>query len=358
MPGHLCFSAGFRSVTLDLGFFDIDSFGPSSQVAWLRRAVSGLQAPAIGGGYFFALMDRYAVFVDAGSLLSFVANECTGEQHRRRIRIDPDQFIRALIDWSNEVVGLPLLRLYWYDGAMDVPTREHRAIAAMDDVKLRLGRVVQGKQKGVDALLYSDLIELIEHRAVVTVLIIASDGDFVEAVERCQRRGLRVELAAVAPQSVEISGELRNAVDALRTIPMDLLRPFVSVVPVAAVAASASPPAGSGTVNKSAAGSSGSPKEAIMSRDPDVAREAQLTIDVDALVTQLATAARDLLDPAAAIALMQDFPAIPHDRFGEMMTKSSALVGARLSDGLKQRLKTNWRAAFKARNEELKRQTL
>ncbi len=43
---------------------------------------------------------------------------------------------------ASESCGLPLLRTYWYDGAKDgIPTADHQRIAALPNLKLRLGRI-------------------------------------------------------------------------------------------------------------------------------------------------------------------------------------------------------------------------
>lgn len=40
--------------------------------------------------------------------------------------------------------------MYWYDGAVDaVPTADQQMIAALPKIKLRLGRITGGRQKGV-----------------------------------------------------------------------------------------------------------------------------------------------------------------------------------------------------------------
>jgi hypothetical protein len=46
-----------------------------------------------------------------------------------------------------------------------LPTADQTAIAEFPDVKLRLGRMVGGRQKGVDALLLLDLVKLASNRA-------------------------------------------------------------------------------------------------------------------------------------------------------------------------------------------------
>lgn len=93
-----------------------------------------------------------------------------------------------------------LLRIYWYDGAISqVLSPEHRKIADTDNVKLRLGAVSPfGKQKGVDSLLVTDLIELARNRAISDVVILSGDEDIRIGVQIAQSYGVRVHLIGIA----------------------------------------------------------------------------------------------------------------------------------------------------------------
>ena len=56
---------------------------------------------------------------------------------------------------------MPVLRVYWYDAAPNgIPLADHLLIAQLANVKLRLGRLSGGKQKGVDSLIVRDLMTL------------------------------------------------------------------------------------------------------------------------------------------------------------------------------------------------------
>ena len=73
--------------------------------------------------------------------------------------------------------GAPTLRLYWYDAAKDgIRTAEQLKIAELPQVKLRLGRLnSQRQQKGVDALIYRDMITLAQNRAVTQMVLVSGD---------------------------------------------------------------------------------------------------------------------------------------------------------------------------------------
>jgi len=52
-------------------------------------------------------------------------------------------------DTCRQSADAPILRTYWYDAAQDgIPTSEQLVIASLPFVKLRLGRLSGGHQKG------------------------------------------------------------------------------------------------------------------------------------------------------------------------------------------------------------------
>ena len=62
-------------------------------------------------------MDRVAIFVDAGYLFAQGSKEISGRQLRRgETSLDHQALIRALKAFAEKISGLPLLRIYWYDG--------------------------------------------------------------------------------------------------------------------------------------------------------------------------------------------------------------------------------------------------
>ena len=145
-------------------------------------------------------MDRFAVFVDAGYLYAEGGKLCCGSWERGAIRLDVLAASRLIADRSREECHLPLLRTYWYDGAKDgIPTSDHQQVAALPSVKLRLGRIdVRGRQKGVDALIFRDLMTLARERAISDAFLLAGDEDLREGVKAAQDMGVRVVLIGVA----------------------------------------------------------------------------------------------------------------------------------------------------------------
>jgi uncharacterized LabA/DUF88 family protein len=83
------------------------------------------------------------------------------------------------------------------------PTAQHLDIAYLPGVKLRLGRLTKGKQKGVDSRIVRDLIILSEERAVAVAYLVGGDEDLREGVSEAQERGVRVVLVGVEPPSTQ-----------------------------------------------------------------------------------------------------------------------------------------------------------
>ena len=153
-------------------------------------------------------MDRCAVFVDAGYLYAEGGKLSGIGPSRRNVRLDALRANEFLVGLATTACRLPVLRTYWYDGARDrIPTAEHQAISDLPNVKLRLGRLNQRhQQKGVDALIYHDLMTLARERAVSAAYLLSGDEDLREGVRAAQEIGVRVTLVGIrTPSGTRIS---------------------------------------------------------------------------------------------------------------------------------------------------------
>ncbi len=169
------------------------------------------------------------MFVDAGYLLSAGAWAAVGSWRRAETRAR----IPELLAWLKaEAVasseGRELLRVYWYDAApRREPEAQHREVARQPDTKIRLGSLNRfGQQKGVDALLLADMLDLAASRTLDTVMVVSGDEDLLEAVKRVQAQGLRVVLWGVDTPNNTLSVELRYEADRVRLLTGGELAPF------------------------------------------------------------------------------------------------------------------------------------
>lgn len=162
-------------------------------------------------------MDRVAIFVDAGYLFAQGSAALAGSrQPRHLIDLDIDTVVAELRRVADAVSpGLPLLRIYWYDGAAyRGPTAEHTRIGRTPDIKLRLGIVNSaGEQKGVDSLIVTDMIELARNKAMADALLLSGDGDILPGVMIAQSFGVRVHLLGIEPGRGSQSPQLRDEAD-------------------------------------------------------------------------------------------------------------------------------------------------
>ena len=179
-------------------------------------------------------MDRFAVFVDAGYLYAEVGKLCCGTRERKSIHLNGSGVNDLLVQLAAKACGLPSLRTYWYDGARNgIPTLEQKRIAALPNVKLRLGRLnIKNKQKGVDALIYRDLMTLAREHAICEAFVLSGDEDLREGVRTAQDLGTRVTLIGVATgnytrnQSRELIDEADEAILLTKQELAALVRPL------------------------------------------------------------------------------------------------------------------------------------
>lgn len=175
-------------------------------------------------------MDRTAVFVDAGYLFAASAKLIANEKlPRGDLNLNYDAVLKLLTSLTTELTGLPLLRIYWYDGTATGPTPQQLALAYRPSVKLRLGFVnQQGQQKGVDSLVVTDLINLARNRAMADALLLTGDEDIRVGVQQAQEFGIRVHLLGIAPARENQSGFLVQEADSVREIGLTEVQSFLS----------------------------------------------------------------------------------------------------------------------------------
>ncbi len=186
-------------------------------------------------------MDRTAVFVDAGYLFAagsrLIANE---KLARGELHLDYDAVLELFGELTQQITGLPLLRIYWYDGTATGPTPQQLALAYRPSVKLRLGFVnQQGQQKGVDSLVVTDLINLARNRAMADALLLTGDEDIRVGVQQAQEFGVRVHLIGIAPSRDNQSGFLVQEADSVRELTAAEVQTFLKCAPAQAVSPSA-----------------------------------------------------------------------------------------------------------------------
>lgn len=162
-------------------------------------------------------MDRVAIFVDAGYLYAAGSVSVFGSgQRRERVELDLTATVRKLTATAQaKARNAALLRIYWYDGVLHSGLSvEQRTLAAMDDVKLRLGVInFAGQQKGVDSLIVTDLIELARNHAISDAVLLSGDEDTRIGVEIAQSFGVRVHLLGIAPSRGNQSRQLTQESD-------------------------------------------------------------------------------------------------------------------------------------------------
>ncbi len=145
-------------------------------------------------------MDRYALFVDAAYLYAAGGQLVANTKNRARLVLNFQTAIDDLRAIIEARCGLKPLRVYWYDAATNAqPTPSQLAVASIEGVQLRLGRLTKAGQKGVDSRIVRDLIVLSHHHSICEAALLSGDDDLREGVTEAQELGVRVMLFGVAP---------------------------------------------------------------------------------------------------------------------------------------------------------------
>jgi len=175
-------------------------------------------------------LDRTAVFVDAGYVFASGARLLTQEKlTRSQLHLDHERVLALLGKLAAELTGLPLLRIYWYDGASAGPNAAHQALAYRPNVKLRLGQVDERGQQGVDSLLTADLVGLARNRALAEALLWTGDDDIRAGVEQAQELGVRVHLLGIEPARENQAAALVQAADTVRELSVSEVKTFLGL---------------------------------------------------------------------------------------------------------------------------------
>ncbi len=178
-------------------------------------------------------MDRCAVLVDAAHLLAEAGKLVCGTKNRALLQCDYPGMLNEIASMVEEDSDLPLLRTYWYDAAPDaVPTFEQLRIADLSGVKVRLGRLIRGAQKGVDALIYRDMATLARERAVANMFVLGGDDDLLEGMLAAQEMGVQVTIIGVeAVGARNQSGTLLREADDHIVLNHDFWEKYISAAP-------------------------------------------------------------------------------------------------------------------------------
>ena len=178
---------------------------------------------------------RTAILVDAGYLYAAGAAAISGERHgRRAVRLSiPDAVAKLKEVAASTTDGQQVLRIYWYDATpYGKLSPEQEELADTADVKLRLGVMTyEGKQKGVDSLIVTDLIELARNHAISDAVLLSGDEDTRIGVQIAQSFGVRVHLLGIRGQHWNQSRSLKRESDTTTEWSREEVGRFLTLAP-------------------------------------------------------------------------------------------------------------------------------
>jgi uncharacterized LabA/DUF88 family protein len=293
-------------------------------------------------------MDRVAIFVDAGYLFAQGSALLAGQkQPRKLVRLDENAVVGELLAVAaNAAAGVPLLRVYWYDGGFRWPSAEQQILADMDHVKLRLGFVNSaGQQKGVDSLIVTDLIELARNHAISDAVLLSGDEDIRVGVQVAQTLGVRVHLIGIEPGRGSQSKNLRQESDTIHEMDRTCVSKFLKVLPkqaIPAVPAAAVAPAAMTDQGAAAKGGQKVAVAAVAAVAPTAA--AVLT----AIATQLLATLTDE-DIKKLSGVIGQSPGMPSDLDGKLIAKARTELHRQLDLAERRSIRLEFRQMYDAR---------
>lgn len=300
-------------------------------------------------------MDRVAIFVDAGYLFAQGSALLAGQkQPRKLVRLDEKAAISELLVFANTAAaGVPLLRVYWYDGGFRWPSAEQQILADLDHVKLRLGFLNSaGQQKGVDSLIVTDLIELARNHAISDAVLLSGDEDIRVGVQVAQTLGVRVHLIGIEPGRGSQSKNLRQESDTIHEMNKACVSRFLKVLTkqaIPAVQVAAAAPAPAAAIVGQAMAAQGGLQVAAAAAEAIVPVAAATLTEVAA---QLLAALTDE-DIKKLSGVIGKSPGMPSDLDGKLLAQARTALHRQLDLAERRAIRVEFRQMYDARLKAL-----
>lgn len=279
-------------------------------------------------------MDRVAIFVDAGYLFAQGSAALAGSKVPRSQLVLDENAVLAELTQTAELKsnGLPLLRIYWYDGmGVKGPSAGQALLANSENFKIRLGVLNnQRQQKGVDSLIVTDLIDLARNRAMTDAVLLSGDEDIRIGVQIAQAFGVRVHLLGIIPSRGSQSRLLLQEADSTTEWDKATVEKFLTLRPI-----SISTPTSSSPKTVSSAVSASSPSST--NQNPAI----------DKVVTDLVTSLTKS-DYAGIQAYAATQRGVPSEYDGKLLARSRAELGRDLTPEEKRHARSEFIKAVRA----------
>jgi len=293
-----------------------------------------------------AAVGRIAILVDAGYLFAQGSIALTGAKRpRSTLKLNETAVMAELSSLARAKAGdADLLRVYWYDGAVNYkgPTLEQTGLAHLDNLKLRLGFINSvGQQKGVDSLIVTDLVDLARNHAISDAVLLSGDEDVRIGVQIAQNYGVRVHLLGIMPSQRSQSRNLQQEADTTTEWDQQTVAKFLSAVPISSPVSSQPTTAASATSPNNTGGPVTPTSTGLT---PTITVLAQIEVVVDAY-------AGILLDTEVSKlkAHWSGVFGIPPEYDGKLIAKCRAEIGRDLALDERRHARARFKATVSAR---------
>ena len=177
-------------------------------------------------------MDRCALFVDAGYVLTDGAMAVHGTRRRESVSWDYAGLLQLFGNVAMERTRLPLLRCYWYEATVEGRrSADHETLADLPGVKVRVAKMRPGRREGVEGEIHRDLTTLARNKAVSDVMVVSAEEDLAPVIADVQDMGMRVTVLHIATEgNGTLPRALRQECDDFVELSAAHLRPYVELI--------------------------------------------------------------------------------------------------------------------------------
>lgn len=162
---------------------------------------------------------RYAIFFDA---TPFFVNASVALFRYKAPKASLEIDVENVVSWleTHAKAVFPdgeLLRIYWYDGGVRVPSSFQLEVSLQKNVKYVCSPdSAAGEHRNLDPLICLDMLDVAQNCSISDILVVTNNSSLAFGIEAAQRRGVRCQ--ALILKGLDRPGEESVSKDLLSTV--------------------------------------------------------------------------------------------------------------------------------------------